>query len=351
MPLFDACLADLDERISPDEEKLLFDAWAAFVAGRSPDDVFTPRRTTSVPPKIVWPVVRVNATLDDSEAMALQQLAGCSAALSAASGQLLCVRANYGTCILPSLFGAELFIMEDEHDTLPTNRPLPGGMEAMRALLDRGMPDLRQGLGGKVLDMGAFFAALAARYPNIGRSVHVYHPDLQGPMDVCELLWGSALFVDIYDEPELVHAVLQLITDTYIHFMQAWEGVIPPLAGGVAAHWGMLHQGRLLLRDDSATNFSPAMYDEFIRPYNAQLFAAFGGGAIHFCGHGDHFIKSLAETPGISAVQMSQPHLNDTEAIFRHTIEQGINLLDFSRVAAEEIRATGRKFHGRVHVQ
>ncbi len=34
--------------------------------------------------------------------------------------------------------------------------------------------------------MGDYIAKIAHQYPKIGRSVSVFHPDLQGPMDICE---------------------------------------------------------------------------------------------------------------------------------------------------------------------
>ncbi|MCF7838105.1 MAG: hypothetical protein K9N49_05700 [Candidatus Marinimicrobia bacterium] len=39
---------------------------------------------------------------------------------------------------------------------------------------------------------------------------------------------------------------------------------------------------------------------------------------------------------------MSQPHLNDMEIIYRHTVDRGIPLLGFSRAAALEALAAGR---------
>jgi hypothetical protein len=68
--------------------------------------------------------VLVNDALEDCEAMALQQLEQCSKTLAEGSGALLAVRCNYGTAILPSLFGGELFLMDRDIDTLPACRPL-----------------------------------------------------------------------------------------------------------------------------------------------------------------------------------------------------------------------------------
>jgi hypothetical protein len=102
-------------------------------------------------------------------------------------------------------------------NTLPTTRPL-GDNDSMRALLWNGVPSLETGLGARVFAFGEAYAALVADYPHVARYVYMYHPDLQGPLDICELLWGGEMFYAMYDEPELVHEVLALITEVYTAF-------------------------------------------------------------------------------------------------------------------------------------
>jgi len=340
-------LEDLERRIDSSTESDLYTQWSDFVEGAFDGDLFSPTRGETFEPQVEWPQVRINETLDDFDRMALQQFGMCSEAVASGSGALLCVRANYGTGILPSLFGVEMFRMDDEVNTLPTNKPF-NDPDIIQALLDRGAPDLRLALGGKVLTMGERYMDIARRYPAIGRHVHIYHPDLQGPMDVVELLWGSRLFLDIVDMPDRVHALLELVTETYIRFMQAWQQIVPP-PNGQSVHWSMLQKGQVMLRDDSAMNLSPQMFDEFIRPYDQRILDVFGGGAIHFCGRGDHYIESMSHMPGLTAVAMSQPEYNDMEAIFCNTVDKDIKLLGLSRQAADEALATGRPLRSNVH--
>lgn len=343
-------LNDLERRIDPAVEEQLLADWRSFHDGTVTRESFSPRRLRPAPAALPWPRVTVNQALDSPEKMVLQQLAGCSAALAAGSGAIMNVRANYGTGILPSLFGAAIFRMEDELDTLPTSIPLADGSDGIRRLLDAGPPALTAGYGAACFALAERLAALFTPYPRIAKYVHIYHPDLQGPMDVCELLWGSNLFVDLIDVPDLAHALLALITDTYLRFMRQWEAVIPPRGGGLSAHWGLLHRGRIMLRDDSAMNLSPAMFDSFIRPYDQRLLTELGGGAVHFCGRGDHYIDRLARMSGVHGVALSQPECNDMERIFRHTVDKGIVLLALPAAAANAASARGRPLRGRVHV-
>lgn len=341
------CLQDLEERIDPQVEEQLLAEWVEFAEGRFRGDIFIPRRRRASPPSVEWPKVSVNAALEDYDAMALQQYGMCSSLLAEGSGLLLNVRSNYGTSIVPLLFGVEPFVMDEELDTLPTSKPL-NDLAAIRRIVDAGVPEIRQRYMARVLEMGERYAEIAHRYPKIGRYVYIYHPDLQGPMDICEVVWGSSLFYSLYDYPDLVKALLEVITETYIRCMRAWTQVIPFREGG-NVHWGFFHRGCIMIRDDSAMNLSPDMVEEFVRPYDQRLLDEFGGGAIHFCGRGDHYAHVLATMRGLYAINLSQPEYNDMETIYANTIDRGIAILGLDYATARAAIDSGRDLHGLVH--
>jgi len=341
-------LDDLEGRIVPAVEEELLAAWRTFQAGRWPEPIFSPRRRQVAPPRCAWPEVTVNKALGNGDAMALQQFRMVSDALAGATGGMLCVRCNYGVGILPTLFGARMFLMADEQNCLPNVWPLDGGSPTLDATLARGIPDLHSNLGGHVFAMGRYFRDLLAPYPHLSRYVHLYHPDLQGPLDVTELLWGSSIFTALLDETERVHAMLDLVVRTYTAFLQEWYAMVPPV-DGEAVHWAMLHRGRIMLRDDSAMNLSPAMIQEFVAPYDQRLLKAFGGGCIHYCGRGDHHMPILAHLDSLYGVNLSQPEMNKMESIFHHTVDRGIPLLGLEKTAAQAALDAGRDLHHLVH--
>jgi hypothetical protein len=341
------CLDDLEERINPEDEECLLAEWREFSEGRCTGGIFSPKRRRQTPSGVEWPHVPINPALEDYDLMALQQFRGCSEQIANGGGAVLNVRCNYGSSIAPLLFGVEVFVMADEFDTLPTSRPL-NDKAAIRALVEAGVPDLHTGYGARVLEMGERYAAIAREYPRIGQYVRIYHPDMQGPMDICEVVWGSTIFYAAYDEPDLVHALLSLATDTYIAFLQRWEQIVPFRADG-NSHWGFFHHGSIMLRDDSAMNFSLRMFREFIAPYDQRLLDEFGGGAIHFCGKGDHYLPAMSELRNLHAINLSQPEYNDMEKVYRCTVDRGIKLLGLKRDAAEAALAAGRDLRGQVH--
>jgi len=349
--VLDKCLADLEARLDPAEERENLAAWKAFLDGNGDgEDIFTPPMRCPAPAKIDWPRVHINEAQADYGRMVLSQFRVISELLAEGTSRRLNVRCNYGTGILPSLFGCEMFEMPHETHTLPTARPL-GSADAVKAVVDRGMPDLRDGLGEKVFTCAERYLAAFERHPKLAEFVELYHPDLQGPMDVAEVVWGSGIFVAFYDSPELLRDLLTLITETYIAFMREWyELTGAPPHEPYTGHWYLLQKGRLMIRNDSLMNLSPQVYVDFARDFDQRLFDEFGGeGAVHFCGRGDHYIEPMSEMRGLTGIQMSQPELNDMETIYRHTVDKGIRLLGFSREAAEASVEAGRALHGRVH--
>ena len=348
MEQLDPYLEDLEERIDEQVETELFRQWVDFVEGRWMEGLFAPRRPAGRPPGREWPVIPVNAALADPALMLLHQLGQCSRILAGGKGELLGIRANYGTAIIPTLYGAELFVMPQAADTLPTCRPLAGGLDEALRQAGTGGPDLAAGLGGQVLGTGRFFREVLEHYPRLARHVRVYHPDLQGPMDACELLLGSSLFTELVDRPPEVHLLLGSLTRTIGSFMERWQQVVPPMERW-SVHWGMLIRGQVMLRDDSATNLSPGMFREFVRPYDGELLKDLGGGAMHFCGKGDRFIQAAASIPQLHAVHMSQPELNDLETICAWTIDRGITITGLKHEAGARLMELGRPLRGRVH--
>jgi len=344
--LLEPYLEDLEQRLDPDTEQRHFEAWKRFLDGELEHGVFTPPRREPAPPRIDWPTIPLNDALDNVDLTVLRELKQVSDVLAVGGSAVLNVRANYGVVIITSQYGAEIVRMAPELNTLPTVRPL-GSREALKRAVAAGVPDLESGEGAKVFATGVRFVEVQKQYPKIGRWVEVYHPDLQGPIDNIELLWGSDMFLGFYEEPQLMRELLEMVTTHLIAFFRAWFELVPPRSE-YAAHWGLRFKGGPMLRNDSLMNLSPDMYVDFVRDHDQKVFAALGGeGAIHFCGRGDHFIEPMAEMQGLTAVNLSQPELNDMDTIFRHTVDKGIKIIGLREDAAV---AAGRDLRGQVQV-
>lgn len=312
-------LADIENRIDPGIEEDFLRQWEDFWSGNCKDIIFRAKRKKIVTAGVEPRRILMNDAIDDYELMLDRELATVSDRLASETAALG-VRASYGTGIMTSLFGAEIFMMDREKNMLPTTKSL-NDTDAMYRIVEAGMPDLLNGFGKKVFEMGEFFAEVFRDYPKIQKYVQIYHPDTQGPLDIAELLWGSEMFYAMYDEPEFVHDAIRLITDTYKSFLDKWFAMIPYQKMNVHFNW--MHPGKILIRNDSAMNLSPELYDEFAFPYDNELLDYYDGGCVHFCGRGDHYIDRLTTAKKLYGINMSQPHLNNMEIIYAAMLRNG----------------------------
>lgn len=340
-------LEDLERRIDPEAEEALEGEWLHFSNGDLKKGCFFPSRNP-VPPSIEWPCIAINDAIEDIDLMVLSQLRMCSDALAEGTGELLNVRSNYGTGILPTAFGAEVFMMDRAHDTLPGTLPLPGGKDDIMRIVREGKMDFTRGFAGRVFSAAHCYAEWAAPYERISRFVHYCNPDLQGPLALCEAMWGSDIYYEFYDDPDAVCEALDFMTEAYIDFTRKWKALYPDFDTGHAIEWGLLHKGGTIIRNDAAMNLSGAFYEAYVLPRDNRILAEFGGG-VHFCGRGDHYIQHVGGIPGLSVVNLSQPECNDMETVYRHTVDRGILIIGLPSGEVRRAMSADRVLHGRVH--
>ncbi len=325
-------LEDIERRIDPEVEEDFNRQWEDFLYDRFDGDLFVPTRKRLSAAGVEFPQININDAIEDYDLMLQMELGMISFALNNPSRTLGCWVGGYGTGLLTSVLGAEIFVPPYHCNVSPTTRTV-GDTDKIREIVEAGVPDLDRGFGKRTFECGSIFAETFAKYPKIAKYVNVYHPDLQGPLDIAELLWGSEMFYAMYDEPELVHALLSLIADTFTALLHRWQKIFPCKSD--INHYKFYHyRGTLILRCDSATNLSPELYREFAVPHDATLYERFGGGMMHFCGKGDHYIEELSKTPGLTGVNIAQSEYNNMETIYRHTVDKGIKIMMLSRKQA-----------------
>ncbi|ONI48361.1 hypothetical protein AN643_01810 [Candidatus Epulonipiscioides saccharophilum] len=327
----DKYLQDIESRIDATEEERIYSDWKNFADGQICEGISKIEPRKAKVSKIKWPNICVNDAIKDETLMLYSVYKACSALLSNGHSKLMSVRPNYGVGILPNaLANVEFFPMTDEQNILPNVRPMKNGVEDVKKIVAEDLPSVYQNIGVHVFSIGTKFMEIKAKYPKIGKYILFDHPDTQGPMDVADLLWGSDIFFELYESPELVHAFLQKITDYYIKFLDEWFRIVPNNSGYHVV-FGKLIKGKVLIRNDSAVNVSPDFFYEFIKPYDEQILEHFNGGAIHFCGRGDHFIPIFKEYKFLTGVDLSQPHLNDMKLAFEEIIDKDLKLFSINR--------------------
>lgn len=158
-----------------------------------------------------------------------------------------------------SAFGGEVIW---QHDDAPFIHPILRDRNDILRLRPP-CPLERLGLAPKVLDQYRYFwSHLPKRYVDkYGYLDGVAW--VMGPVETAALLRGYCqLFLDMCDEPPLVHHLLEITTHTVINWLKMIETVNGPLR-------------RLVLVDHVASMISAEYFDEFYVPYIRAVYARY----------------------------------------------------------------------------
>lgn len=203
----------------------------------------------------------------------------------------------FGTGVLASGFGSKVHIPEEPGDDPAVVEPLiTSPADAARLKL----PDpYRDGWMPRVLDAIDYARAYSDLPPGL--------TDMQGPLDTLGLMCGQArLFQWMYQEPQMVHELFELVTQAFIDWVKVQKQHIGEpldcsngLQGTVSPGAGVWES------DDDLVLIDPGLYREFVVPHVSRIFTEFGGGSVHFCGNGTHHLENLLRIQNLAVVNNS----------------------------------------------
>jgi hypothetical protein len=225
----------------------------------------------------------------------------------------LAIRNNQGTIQIASLLGGHFMLHENN---FPWVNPVPKDrLEKIAAGTDE--IDWKGGVLPQSFATLKFYREKLNEFPPCAKAVQIALPDLQGPIDTADLLWGSEIYLAFADEPDLFNRLLSRIVDTMLAVATEYRKyTVDRLDPFANTQHGYLIPGRLLIRNDSAIMLSAETYAEFVRPHDARLLKEIKTGSIHFCGNGRHLVEKMLQIPDLRGLDLGQPHLMDTPAIY-----------------------------------
>jgi len=278
-----------------------------------------------------WPLFRYREQLADPGKMLVNELTQVYEGVLLKDDRVFTVRANFGCVIIPSILGIQF---EQRDDGMPWTEPLESAVE-VRNLIDRGVGDMKTGLGARAHETEQYFLEMLGCYPKLRKTVHIACPDTQGPFNLASSIMGPSIYVAMYDEPELVHALLELVTDAYIGLTWLHKHTVgEPRDVGYQMSWRLDCGARVV--DDAATNISSRMYREFCVPYNMRVAEAFGGALGHFCGDGRQIFEPMLITDGIRGMHFGNPELQDFRKVYDAASARRICVLWDGRLSPDE---------------
>ena len=198
----------------------------------------------------------------------------------------------FGTVVAASALGCKIeFIPKQDPAANPRFYPIqkPEDIQKLQ------VPDPEKGgLMPKVLDF--------LRYMKAHSFLPVGITDFQGPLTTANQMMGyDKLIYLMYDQPNLVHELMDKVTETLILWIKKQKEVIgEPLTECISDQqvYTGKHAG-VWFSDDDAVLVSEKIYKEFVVPYNSRILTEFGGGVIHYCGNATHHAQNFLNTKGL----------------------------------------------------
>lgn len=150
------------------------------------------------------------------------------------------------------------------------------------------------------------------KYIQSSTSHHIRLVNIPSPLVTASLIWDYTSFIQAtLIHPKEVHALLDVITEATIEFVNLQLGVITnPVSMGHEI-WHIPRNVGIRISDDTAALLSPQLYREFGVTYNARMSEAFGGIVIHSCGELKHVLPVMMETPGVRGIDLTVPQNED----------------------------------------
>ena len=275
-----------------------------------------------------WPTFYWRDQIEDYDKMLLNELAPVYESILLRDDKCFSLRPNLGQGFVPSLFGCRIELSDAKLDSLPWVVREEGyhSKEALRRMVRAGVPELRSELLERYVDIVECWRGRLRDYPRLQRFCHITLPDLQGPFNLAFHLRGVELYTDVVDDPDFVHGLLDLLSRAFTEVGQWCKGIVgEPL--DEAYYWNWHVSGGVRNVDDNSIMLGPEYYRAFIKPYNGQAFAAFGGGVHHSCGELAHLYADLFSVAGIQGMHFGNPELQDFGTVWSLLAEKRICVL------------------------
>ena len=280
------------------------------------------------PPDSPWQPYPHHEIFDDPEKMLFNELVSAwdtSIVHRAGIGDDLpaTVRANFGTVLIASMFGAPV---EQREDNPPWIVHRPGHDISLEQIANTDPADFSQGWIPRAAERMQAYHEAFAHFPELQASVRIVLPDLQGPFDNLELIHGSEAFMSLAVDPALVDAALHNLATAQIGLIKFFgQWTTEPDAGFSHQH-GFPLAGNVLLRNDSCIMVSPEMYRHQIAPHDERVLRESGGGGIHSCGTISHLVDEFLALPSLRTIDFGQSEMNDVDSIYARAASRKIPL-------------------------
>ncbi|MDP6449856.1 MAG: hypothetical protein QF773_03490 [Lentisphaeria bacterium] len=185
---------------------------------------------------------------------------------------------HLGTALVNTMFGAELFVPKTTIATLQDNGPTPIAMlESIEQVDEISQPPIDSGLMPQIERICRHYRE------HLPAWVCIDGPVKNGPFSTAMELRGSAILMDLVDDPQRCSRLINLIAATKVAADHHLRRLLDCPVDRFYSQFGIAGPG-LRIGEDSICCLSPDMIAQFALPGIAEVLRLAGGsGYIHFC--------------------------------------------------------------------
>jgi hypothetical protein len=199
-----------------------------------------------------------------------------------------------------------------------------------------------------IMETYAYFRERLSGYPKCGRRIKLSHPNFNGPFQTAQSLMGNDFFLELYENPEDVHWLVNRITEMYLELFKIVDPQMDNQTSDKSALYihGGIYPCRTVLRNDTAVAMlSEEHYAEFCRPCDVRIAETLGDICIHTCGTLRPFHPGIMNVPGLKGVNYGDPHLQNIDVVINEWNKKRIAVLGWGHEHPPEFLYT--TLHGR----
>ena len=206
------------------------------------------------------------------------------------------VRVQFGTAQPASAYGCDIYI--------PPNS-LPAAANHVLARIedayDLEVPDINAGWYGKLHEWTDIWLE------SLPEGIEIQHPDIQSTFNTAHLVRGNDIFMDFYDNPDALDALLTNVTDFMIKITRVLKNRISDDTE-YFYDWGGLWKGTARISNCTMQLLPPELYADHVKKHDTRFFREINGGRVHYCGNSREMAMSFMDIDNVCGCDFIAPY-------------------------------------------
>ncbi|MBE3587848.1 MAG: hypothetical protein IMW93_04720 [Thermoanaerobacteraceae bacterium] len=195
---------------------------------------------------------------------------------------------DYGMVLLPEVFGCEVTFFDD---AIPWANPANLSEEQIMSLR---VPDVTATY--PMTEIIRQMDYLEQKYGRVTGDINT-----TGVLNLGLKIRGDQLYLDFYENPDLVYHLFEICTETIIQLARYVKGRTGTLAKSVTP---MARPETYVLPNCTVVHVSNELYERFVLPFDQKLARTLQPFGIHHCGNADQVLEGYSKIPELSFLEV-----------------------------------------------